>query len=253
LGYKSEAVFTDEIGTRKDGAKPLSLSQINRTLDKLHERKFFSRVRKDPWHTCYSTQLDQDQLEKALLGSVEYEEGFHQRRITRDSAFMEKMKQARGSNVSPPNVNGANVSDPPPKPLTERSQGAHAPLTERSRSAHIISPLVLPSFTSPLVDPPDTEGSPSSESEKTESEPEKTEAVTATTWPGYSEAEAKPVKPTMQDVETLFADFPGKGAIEGQASEWWWKIGRHQVWPSVEHWQQEARRWYIKCKHTHEN
>jgi predicted transposase YbfD/YdcC len=52
--YKSPSITHIEITNRKDGAKPLTLRQINYTLAKLHERQFFTRGRADKQQTFYS-------------------------------------------------------------------------------------------------------------------------------------------------------------------------------------------------------
>jgi hypothetical protein len=45
LGYKSKPVMQSELGSRTDGATPMTVRQIGYTVDKLHERRFFARAR----------------------------------------------------------------------------------------------------------------------------------------------------------------------------------------------------------------
>jgi hypothetical protein len=108
LGYKTASMMQAELPNRLDGEEPLTARQIGYILDKLHERQFFARVRKDPWHTYYSVRLTQDQLEKALLDSAVYAPGFHHRRVQRTAAFMARLRAARkGANVDTANVDNA--------------------------------------------------------------------------------------------------------------------------------------------------
>ena len=162
LGYKSRGVMNAELANRTDGAKELTLAQVNYTLDRLHERQFFARVRRDPWHTYYSVSLSQDQLEKALLDSVSYKAGFHQRRVTRTSAFMLQVKAAR----TVANVNTANVNTPPagcPRGVHADSTGVFTPLsTESSLSVHITKPLLPNPSTKPFPLNPSQETLPTS-------------------------------------------------------------------------------------------
>lgn len=113
LGYKSQAMMDQELPNRNDGEQPLTQSQLQTVTNKLHERKFFARVRKDPWHTYYSMRLHQDDLEKALLGGVDYKFKFHADRKQRAKEFMAAVQAAKsGANVNTANVNtGEGVHD----------------------------------------------------------------------------------------------------------------------------------------------
>lgn len=93
LGYKSPSVMQVELGQRTDGALPLSCRQINYVLDKLHERKFFSRARANERQTFYSHRLSQNQLETKLVERKSYSAAFHKRRIQGDSRLMQRIKQ----------------------------------------------------------------------------------------------------------------------------------------------------------------
>jgi hypothetical protein len=95
LGYKSPAIMQAELPNRKDGAQPLTLRQINLTVDKLHERGFFARARANERQTFYSHRLTQEQIEQALMEGKSYSKKFHQRRQQRDAALMEQIKQAK--------------------------------------------------------------------------------------------------------------------------------------------------------------
>jgi hypothetical protein len=100
LGYKSTSMMVAEIGKRTDGSKPLSLHQINYTLDRLHERQFFARARANERQTFYSNRLQQDQLEKALVEGKAYSQDFHQRRLQRDAALMAAIKGRKAIEVN---------------------------------------------------------------------------------------------------------------------------------------------------------
>jgi hypothetical protein len=97
LGYKSPDVMRSEIANRLDGAKPLTLRQINYTVDALHERQFFARARANRRQTFFSNRMTQDELESALIKSKTYSEGFHQRRRQRDAALIEQIKELRAA------------------------------------------------------------------------------------------------------------------------------------------------------------
>jgi hypothetical protein len=100
LGYKSASMMVAEIGKRTDGGKPLSLHQLNYTLDRLHERLFFARARANERQTFYSNRLQQDQLEKALVEGKAYSQGFHQRRLQRDAALIAAIKERKAIKVN---------------------------------------------------------------------------------------------------------------------------------------------------------
>jgi len=95
LGYKSERIMQAELPSRTDGAVALSLSQINRLLNRLHERQFFARARANERQTFYSHRLTQDRLENALVEGKSYSQDFHQRRRLREAALMERIRQSK--------------------------------------------------------------------------------------------------------------------------------------------------------------
>ena len=95
LGYKSPAIMQAEIAIRTDGAAPLSLRQINYTLDALHERQFFARARANERQTFYSNRMSQGELETQLITGKSYSADFHQRRRQHDAEFMARLKQSR--------------------------------------------------------------------------------------------------------------------------------------------------------------
>jgi len=95
LGYKSPATMQAEIANRTDGATPLSLRQINYTLDALHERQFFARARANERQTFYSHRMGQDELETRLITGKDYSAAFHQRRREHNAEFMARLKQSR--------------------------------------------------------------------------------------------------------------------------------------------------------------
>lgn len=126
LGYKTAAMMQAEMPSRKDGDTAMTIRQINYTLDRLHERKLFARVRKDPWHTFYSNRLDDGELETKLLGRATYKDDFHGDRKQRNSDFMQRVKAAR-ANVDNANVNTADM--------------VHDASTDGSLSVHGVSTL----------------------------------------------------------------------------------------------------------------
>jgi len=103
LGYKSPAIMQVELPKRTDGAKPLSLHQINYTLNALHERRFFARARANERQTFYSHRMTQEQLEEALIAGKAYSRKFHDQRRQRDAALMLKVKQQAKTTIE---VNG---------------------------------------------------------------------------------------------------------------------------------------------------
>jgi hypothetical protein len=92
LGYRSPKIMEAEIPSRADGAKPLSLRQINYTLDALHERGFFARARANERQTFYSHRIEQSVLEARLLAGKSYSEEFHSKRLQRNADLMAKIK-----------------------------------------------------------------------------------------------------------------------------------------------------------------
>ena len=97
LGYKSPAIMATELPKRTDGAKPLSLHQINHTLNALHERRFFARARANERQTFYSHRMSQAQLEQALIDGKTYSAKFHDQRRQRDAEMIAKVKQAKAA------------------------------------------------------------------------------------------------------------------------------------------------------------
>ena len=97
LGYKTADIMRAEISNRTDGATPLSLRQINYTLDKLHERQFFARARANERQTFYSHRLSQAALEDALITGKSYSAKFHNCRRERDSELMAKIQEGKAA------------------------------------------------------------------------------------------------------------------------------------------------------------
>jgi hypothetical protein len=97
LGYKSKAVMKSELASRTDGATPLSIWQIGRTVDSIAERHFFTRARKNRRQTFYSLTLRQDQLEAALMDDLQWSHGYHNRRRQRDEEFMARIQEAKSA------------------------------------------------------------------------------------------------------------------------------------------------------------
>ena len=91
LGYKTQAIMKEELHMREDGATPLTLRQINYTVDALHERNFFSRARANKRETYYSHRLTKDELHKKLIDSHTYSARFHQNRRERDRLLMQSI------------------------------------------------------------------------------------------------------------------------------------------------------------------
>ena len=88
MGYSSAKVLFDKDGKltvagkrvlagRADGAKPLTLDQVRYTLDKLHERKFFSRIqpKRCGRSVYYSRGMDHAGLAEKLIGRLERKSG----------------------------------------------------------------------------------------------------------------------------------------------------------------------------------
>jgi hypothetical protein len=153
LGYKTAAMMKAEMKHRQDGIKkPMTNAQTNYTLDRLHERRFFARVRRDHWHTYYSTRLTQEELEAKLLNGATYKLKFHQGRVAKDQAFISKVKEARANVKTDANVNSANVNTP---------NTLHIVGTEDSLRVHdvfTLEPSTLEPFTSLNPNPnPNTE------------------------------------------------------------------------------------------------
>ena len=97
LGYKSPAIMHAELANRTDGATPLSLRQINYTLDALHERRFFARARANERQTFYSHRLTQEELEARLITGKSYSEAFHNQRRQHAVELIAKIKQSKAA------------------------------------------------------------------------------------------------------------------------------------------------------------
>jgi hypothetical protein len=101
LGYRTEAILNKCMGKtkpkRKDGAEPLELHQINYTVDRLHQLRFFARARANKRQTYYSHRLTQSELEAALIKSKTYSSEFTAERIQRDATLMETIKAKRAA------------------------------------------------------------------------------------------------------------------------------------------------------------
>ncbi len=97
LGYKSPAVMQAEIASRTDGATPLTLRQINYTLNALHERGFFARTRANERQTYYSHRMTLEEMEARLLKSKTYSDNFHKERRQRETRFIQEMKASKAA------------------------------------------------------------------------------------------------------------------------------------------------------------
>lgn len=97
LGYKSQVIMKKELPKRMDGAQPLTLRQINYTLDALHERGFFSRARANARQTYYSNKLKQEELEEQLIISKTYSSRFHHTRREKDRLLIKRIKQIQST------------------------------------------------------------------------------------------------------------------------------------------------------------
>jgi hypothetical protein len=95
LGYKSIAIMKKELPMRTDGAKPLTLRQINYTVDKLHERGFFSRARPNARQTYYSNKITKEDMKRYLINKKTYSARFHQHRRESDRFLMQCIKEAK--------------------------------------------------------------------------------------------------------------------------------------------------------------
>lgn len=92
LGYKSEAMMKAEIQRRPDREKPLTERQILTTLDKLHSRGFFARMRANARQTYYSHRLTQEEMKKALYEMKTRRAIQRRNRIEEDNNLMEWIK-----------------------------------------------------------------------------------------------------------------------------------------------------------------
>ena len=146
LGYKSVGVMEREMAARQDGERELTKSELQTVLNRLHERGFFARVRKDPSHTYYSMRLPQDELEKSLLHAAGYKATFHEARKQRDKEFMARVRAAK----SVANVDAANV---------DAEKIVHAASTPRPLDVHVASTLAASTVqnSNSLTEPQDIE------------------------------------------------------------------------------------------------
>ena len=126
LGYKSPSIMRTEIAKQQDGAKPLTLRQINYTLDKLHERQFFARGRANKRQTFYSIRMTQGQLENALLESKSYSQGFHETRRQRDTELIAKVKQRKVAIKADSSIKVDNTHENSPNDVRSVSAGVSA-------------------------------------------------------------------------------------------------------------------------------
>jgi hypothetical protein len=120
LGYSSAGALFDRDGRltpegearlkeRADGARPLSLDQVRYTLDRLHSRKFFSRIQpvKSGRTVFYSRGLDHENLAGRLIGRLE-------RKLASDAAQTaaeEKFREKTAPLIKAGNVRGKTVPE----------------------------------------------------------------------------------------------------------------------------------------------
>lgn len=97
LGYKTESILNTCLSERTDGTKPLSSRQIGYAVAKLHERRFFARVRANERQTYYSIRHTQDELEAAVISSKTYARTFHAERRKRERDYIARLKEARAA------------------------------------------------------------------------------------------------------------------------------------------------------------
>jgi hypothetical protein len=151
LGYKSPSIMGTEIARRKDGAMPLTPRQINYTLDKLYERKFFVRARPNRRQTYYSVRLTQEQLENALVELKTYSQEFHECRRRRDADLIARIKQRRTAIK----VNNPIIVDNGPENRMNGAQPASAD-TSAAVSAVLSTLIKTPVIETPSIKTPST-------------------------------------------------------------------------------------------------
>ena len=78
LGYRKAAIMQAELGTRSDGAKPLTERQLRDTVSTLHQNNFFARATYGRRITYYSIRLKADALRKAIADRRTYPGFFHE-------------------------------------------------------------------------------------------------------------------------------------------------------------------------------
>jgi hypothetical protein len=81
-----------EISAREDKEKPLTERQVLTTLDSLHSRGFFARMRANARQTYYSHRLAHDEFKKALFEMKTWRAFQRANRIEEDKKIMEAIR-----------------------------------------------------------------------------------------------------------------------------------------------------------------
>lgn len=111
LGYMSAEAMEKELPGHLKSAVALSLSQIGRTLNALHGRHFFERVRPNKRQTYYSIRVTRQELEEAVFRQKTGNTNFSTQQKRSDLALMERIKAARLAAQSPAAA-GAETEEP---------------------------------------------------------------------------------------------------------------------------------------------
>ena len=68
LGYKSPSIMTPEaLTSRTDGAKPLTVKQVRKTLDELEHRSLITRIQASKRKVYFSNRMSRDEMRQAVI------------------------------------------------------------------------------------------------------------------------------------------------------------------------------------------
>lgn len=247
LGYKTESILDASLSERTDGATVLSLRQIGYVVAKLHERRFFARVRANERQTYYSIRHTQDELEAAILSSKTYVQKFHAERRQRDRDFIARLKEARTAvkTAIPVKVDDAIKVDQSRCASEVHSVCAATSTSVSAALSTGVSTLIetLPIET-PLTKTHSIETLPIKTRGNSVPREEKEKAIDrAVKLDEPAETKLKLPPPTLAEIQAFAASLH-KQCPPGLATQWFETHGNDPVWMERE-WQQSCARWIL--------
>lgn len=106
LGYRTPSIMAADLPYRYDKAKPLTNRQVEYTLAKLHQNRFFARRTARRRFTYYSIRLNPEELGKRAIDRHTYKDFFRANQSAAnkamDDAIDQKRQQTKKSKRKPP-------------------------------------------------------------------------------------------------------------------------------------------------------
>jgi hypothetical protein len=134
LGYKDEAVFKAERWNRDDHEVPMQLWELQRSLDKLDERKFFARARPNRRQTFYALSLSKEQLMERLVVHKTRRAEFHAERQASNESLQQLI---RAKMLALEKAKPRIKVNKPPKARIPASNSAQITVTASSHAASL--------------------------------------------------------------------------------------------------------------------